>query len=77
MLLRLITPRTEIRNAAGPYSRLLFVKLRSGKSFILSAELWDLLPKGDEIISINNANGLPIFASIEPVKHTKALLKAE
>jgi hypothetical protein len=45
------------------------VKLKSGKSFIVSTELWHLLPKGDEVVSILNANGRPIFAAMEPVKH--------
>ena len=47
------------------------MKLKSGKSFILSTELWHLLPQGDEVISILSANGLPIFASMETVKHVE------
>jgi hypothetical protein len=45
------------------------VKLKSGKSFILSTELWHLLPQGDEVISMLSANDRPIFAEMEPVKH--------
>jgi hypothetical protein len=50
---------------------LLCVKLKSGKSFILSTELWHLLPPGDEVISILSATGRPIFAAMEPVKHVQ------
>jgi hypothetical protein len=45
--------------------------VKSGKTFILSTELWHLLPQGDEVVSILNANGLPIFASMETVKHAQ------
>jgi hypothetical protein len=48
---------------------LLCVKLKSGKSFILSTELWHLLPQGDEVISVLSVSGRPIFASMETVKH--------
>jgi len=45
------------------------VKLKSGKTFIVSTELWHLLPPGDEVVSILSASGRPIFAAMEPVKH--------
>jgi hypothetical protein len=50
---------------------LLCVKLKSGKTFILSTELWHLLPQGDEVVSILSANGRPIFAAMEPVKQVQ------
>jgi hypothetical protein len=50
------------------------VKLKSGKTCIVSSELLHLLPKGDEVLSILSAHGRPIFATMEPVKH--ALPKA-
>ena len=76
MRFRLLRPRSERPTTAAPYSRLLCVKLKSGKSFILSTELWHLLPPGDDVVSILSANGLPIFASMEPVKH-KMLVTSE
>ncbi len=69
MPFHLLQPRTERPATVVPYSRLLCVKLKSGKSFILSTELWHLLPQGDEVVSILSANGRPIFAAMEPVKH--------
>ena len=69
MFSRLLRPRSERPSTVAPYSRLLWVKLKSGKSFILSTELWHLLPQGDEVISILSATGRPIFAAMEPVKH--------
>jgi hypothetical protein len=69
MLFRLLRPRSSRPSTVAPYSRLLCVKLKSGKSFILSTELWHLLPPGDEVISILSATGRPIFASMETVKH--------
>jgi hypothetical protein len=69
MPFRLLRPHSERPPTVAPYSRLLCVKLKSGKSFIVSTELWHLLPQGDEVISILNANGRPIFAAMEPVKH--------
>ena len=71
MLFRLLRPRSGLPSTVAPYSRLLCVKLKSGKSFILSTELWHLLPQGDEVISILNANGRPIFALMETVKHAE------
>ena len=71
MPFRILRPRAERPTTAAPYSRLLCVKLKSGKSFILSTELWHLLPQGDEVISILNASGRPIFAAMEPVKHVE------
>ena len=71
MPFRILRPRSGLPSTAAPYSRLLCVKLKSGKSFILSTELWHLLPQGDEVISILSANGLPIFASMETVKHVE------
>jgi hypothetical protein len=50
---------------------LLCVKVKSGKTFILSTELWHLLPPGDEVVSILSANSRPIFAAMEPVKHVQ------
>jgi hypothetical protein len=69
MPFHLLRPRAERPAAVAPYSRLLLVKLRSGKTFILSTELWHLLPKDDEVISILSANGRPIFVAMEPLKH--------
>ncbi len=69
MRFRLLRPRSECPTTAAPYSRLLCVKLKSGKTFILSPELWHLLPQSDEVISIPSANGLPIFATLETVTH--------
>lgn len=69
MPFRLLRPRTDRPAHAAPYSRLLCVKLKSGKTFILSAELWHLLPPGDEVVSILGASGRPVFAAMEPVKH--------
>ena len=69
MLSRLLRPRSERPSTVAPYSRLLCVKLKSGKSFILSTELWHLLPQGDEVISVLSVSGRPIFASMETVKH--------
>ncbi|MEY3812361.1 MAG: hypothetical protein RI910_343 [Verrucomicrobiota bacterium] len=71
MPFRLLRPRSERPASVAPYSRLLCVKLKSGKSFILSTELWHLLPQGDEVISILSANGRPIFAAMEPVKQVQ------
>lgn len=71
MRFHLLRPRAERPTTSAPYSRLLCVKLKSGKTFILSAELWHLLPPGEEVISILSANGLPIFAAMEPVKHAE------
>jgi len=68
MPFRLLRPRAERPSTVAPYSRLLCVKLKSGKTFILSTELWHLLPQGDEVISILSASGRPIFAAMEPVK---------
>jgi hypothetical protein len=45
--------------------------VKSGKTFILSTELWHLLPPGDEVVSILSANGRPIFAAMEPVNHVQ------
>lgn len=69
MPFRLLRPRAERPATVAPYSRLLCVKLKSGKTFILSTELWHLLPAGDEVVSILGANGRPIFAAMEPVSH--------
>lgn len=69
MPFRLLRPRAERPATVAPYSRLLCVKLKSGKTFILSTELWHLLPAGDQVVSILGANGRPIFASMEPVKN--------
>jgi len=71
MPFRLILPRSERPATVAPYSRLLCVKLKSGKTFILSTELWHLLPRDDEVVSILSANGRPIFAAMEPVKHVQ------
>ena len=71
MPLRLLRPRSERPATVAPYSRLLCVKLKSGKSFILSTELWHLLPQGDEVISMLSANDRPIFAAMEPVKQVQ------
>ena len=71
MPFRLLRPRSERPASVAPYSRLLCVKLKSGESFILSTELWHLLPQGDEVISILSANGRPIFAAMEPVKQVQ------
>ena len=68
MPFRLLRPHSERPSTVAPYSRLLCVKLKSGKTFILSTELWHLLPQGDEVVSILSANGRPIFAAMEPVK---------
>jgi len=69
MPFRILRPRAERPSTVAPYSRLLCVKLQSGKTFILSTELWHLLPPGDEVVSILSANGRPSFAAMEPVKH--------
>ena len=45
-------------------------------SFILSTELWHLLPEGDDVVSILEANGRPIFTAMEPVKY-EMLVTAE
>ncbi|MCX8488304.1 MAG: hypothetical protein ORN22_04260, partial [Opitutales bacterium] len=74
MPFRLLRPRSERPGTVAPYSRLLCVKLKSGKTCIVSSELLHLLPKGDEVLSILGAHGRPIFATMEPVKH--ALPKA-
>jgi len=71
MPFRLLRSRSERPATVAPYSRLLCVKLKSGKTFILSTELWHLLPQGDEVVSILSANGRPIFAAMEPVKHVE------
>jgi len=71
MLSRLLRPRSERPSTVAPYSRLLCVKLKSGKSFILSTELWHLLPQGDGVISVLSVSGRPIFASMETVKHVQ------
>ncbi|MEI6794240.1 MAG: hypothetical protein WCL05_03255 [Verrucomicrobiota bacterium] len=69
MPFQLLRPRSERPATVVPYSRLLCVKLKSGKTCIVSSELLHLLPKGDEVLSILSANGRPIFATMEPVKH--------
>jgi hypothetical protein len=71
MPFRLLRPRSERPSTVAPYSRLLCVKLKSGKSFIVSTELWHLLPQGDEVVSILSASGRPIFAAMEPVKQVQ------
>jgi hypothetical protein len=71
MPFRLIRSRFARPATVAPYSRLLCVKLKSGKTFILSTELWHLLPRDDEVVSILSANGRPIFAAMEPVKHVQ------
>ena len=71
MPFRILRPRAERPSTVAPYSRLLCVKLQSGKTFILSTELWHLLPRDDEVVSILSANGRPIFAAMEPVKHVQ------
>lgn len=71
MPFRILRPRAERPSTVAPYSRLLCVKLQSGKTFILSTELWHLLPRGDEVVSILSANSRPIFAAMEPVKHVQ------
>jgi hypothetical protein len=76
MPFRLLRPRTARPAHDAPYSRLLCVKLKSGKTFILSKELWNLLPPGDEVVSILSASGRPVFAAMEPVKHALAKPKA-
>ena len=76
MPFRLLRPRTARPAHDVPYSRLLCVKLKSGKTFILSKELWNLLPPGDEVVSILSASGRPVFAAKEPVKHALAKPKA-
>jgi hypothetical protein len=68
MPFRLLRSRTERPSSVAPYSRLLCVKLKSGKTCIVSSELLHLLPQGDEVLSILSANGRPIFATMEPVK---------
>jgi hypothetical protein len=67
----LLRPRSARPTTVAPYSRLLCVKVKSGKTFILSTELWHLLPPGDEVVSIVSANHRPIFAAMEPVKHVQ------
>ena len=76
MPFHLLRPRAERPAKVAPYSRLLCVKLKSGKTFILSSELWHLLPQGDEVVSILEANGCPIFTAMEPVKY-EMLVTAE
>lgn len=76
MPFRLLRPRAERPATVAPYSRLLCVKLKSGKTFILSKELWNLLPPGDEVVSVLGATGRPIFASMEPVKNERPKPKA-
>ena len=71
MPFRLIRSRFARPATVAPYSRLLCVKVKSGKTFILSTELWHLLPPGDEVVSILSANGRPIFAAMEPVNHVQ------
>ncbi len=71
MPFRLLRSRSERPATVAPYSRLLCVKVKSGKTFILSTELWHLLPQGDEVVSILSANSRPIFAAMEPVKHVE------
>lgn len=66
MPFHLLRPRTERPATVAPYSRLLCVRLKSGKTFILSKELWNLLPAGDEIVSVLSASGRPIFATMTP-----------
>jgi hypothetical protein len=68
MPFRLLRPRAERPTTVAPYSRLLCVKLKSGKTFIVSTELWHLLPQGDEVVSVLSASGRPIFAAMEPAK---------
>jgi hypothetical protein len=76
MPFHLLRPRSEPPAKVAPYSRLVCVKLKSGKSFILSTELWHLLPEGDDVVSILEANGRPIFTAMEPVKY-EMLVTAE
>ena len=71
MPFRLLRPHAARTAHVAPYSRLFCVKLKSGKSFILSSELWHLLPQGDEVISTLSVSGRPIFAAMEPVKHVR------
>lgn len=67
MPFHLLRPRAERPATVAPYSRLLCVRLKSGKTFILSKELWNLLPAGDEVVSVLSASGRPIFAAMAPV----------
>jgi len=71
MPLRLLRRRSKLASPVVPYSRLLCVKVKSGKTFIVSSELWHLLPQGDEVVSILSANSRPIFAAMEPVRHVQ------
>lgn len=50
--------------AARPYGKLLRVKLASGRTYLLSSELWNLLPKGDAVVSVIDALRLPVFAVV-------------
>ena len=72
MPFRLLRPRADRAAHVAPYSRLLCVKLKSGKTLILRKELWNLLPKGDEVVSILSASGRPVFAAMEPVKPVRS-----
>lgn len=47
-----------------PYGKLLRVELHSGRTYLLSSELWDLLPKDDAVVSVIDAFRLPVFAAL-------------
>ena len=53
-----------------PYARLLSVKMKSGRSYFLTAELWHLLPKDDTVVAVTNVQGRPIFAPVHSLLAT-------
>jgi len=67
MSLRLIPSQSLRADLAKPYARLLNVRLQSGQCYLLSSELWNLLPSDDPVVSVVNANNRPIFAPVERI----------
>lgn len=68
MSLRLIPSQTLRGDPAKPYTRLLNVRLQSGQCYLLSSELWNLLPSDDPVVSVVHANNRPIFAPVERIE---------
>jgi hypothetical protein len=68
MSLRLIPSQLLNSDTTKPYARLLNVRLQSGQCYLLSSELWNLLPSDDPVVSVVNANNRPIFAPVERIE---------
>jgi len=64
MSLRPLTNHLPRFSTGRPYARLLCVKMKSGRSYFLSSELWHLLPQEDDVVSVTSALGRPIFAPV-------------